>query len=555
VLLPDDVDVDETFELITAPFAMVAITTVLRGSADGTSRLSLPRWGGVEHPEREVHGFGVTADDGSPLPTSHDPETGWVVEHAPGTVLHVHYVLASAQYDVTSEAQSYYRPIIGPSLFHLIGQSGLLYPEWVPESTPVRIAVHWRGFKEAKWTVASSFGVDQDGFRTTRPFGDLRRAVFLAGAIRLKSRDVGGHPLVVASAGTDWGFTDDDLVDLTARIVGAEREFFHDFDWPYFLVSAIPVGVYRPGASDYGGIGLTQSFALFLTPRFKLKSAPGSAGLPLLLAHEQFHLWNGGRYRLADPQGLASWFSEGFTNFFARRLLLRAGVIDLADYVANLNDEITLYLTSAVRNEPARRAATDSRSDESREKLPYLRGDVVAVLLDAEIRARSQGARSLDDLMREAVAPRSPAPDVDSETFLALVARYTTPAFADGIRQVVLDGRTAIVPSTLLEPCLTAHTEMLAPFDLGFDFPGSQVAHEVVGVVPDSSAYRAGLRNGQRITRFVAALGDSREPVELTVESAAGQETFSYLPQGTSRIAVPVFAAKTPTVESCRAVL
>jgi predicted metalloprotease with PDZ domain len=56
-----------------------------------------------------------------------------------------------------------------------------------------------------------------------------------------------------------------------------------------------------------------------------------------VLLHEAFHGWSAERWdfsRDARPY----WFIEGFAEFYARRLALRGGWIDLAGYVEHLND-------------------------------------------------------------------------------------------------------------------------------------------------------------------------------------------------------------------------
>jgi len=553
--LPADLDLDYTFELLREPFPMVGITVVLRGAAEGKTVLTLPQWASVTQPEREIHGLSATGDDGAPLAVTHDAKTGWTVAHAPGAVLHVHYTLVSTQYEIGNRPDSFFRPLITPTLFHLIGTTGLLNPDDTRHQGAQRIAVHWRGFKEARWTVASSFSIDQDGFRVSKTLDAFRQALFLAGDIRLESREIHGHPLWVALAGHDWGFTDEAFLDAAERVVLGQRAFFNDFDWPYFLISAIPAGVYEPGSHSLGGTGLTQSFGLFLAPRTGLETFPDGGGLPWLLGHELFHLWNGERYHLEEPELLGYWFSEGFTNFYARRLLYRTGVIDLGAFVANLNDEVTRYFTSRVRDEPASRIAKDFWKDGSVQKLPYLRGDVIALLVDAEIRAVSHGAKSLDDLMKEVLVRQPVPPVVNSETFLAAIARYTSPAFTARLRKVVVEGATAAVDPRLLEPCLHAHTETLGRFDAGFDADRSQQTHVISGVVAGSSAERAGLRDGQTLVLAHLRPDDVRTAVTLVVESAGVKKTVSYLPQGSSPIAVPVFTAASPLPEECAKLL
>jgi predicted metalloprotease with PDZ domain len=512
-------------------------------------------WGGVEHTENEVHALTVLDEEGRALPVEHTEGALWIVRHAPGALLRVRHALVSTQYDVGYGSESYYRPLLTPTFFHIIGSSALLHVGDVPEALPQHFALRWKGFKEAGWRVASSFSVDAYGFDVTTTSDDFRQAVFLAGDIRLLYRDVHGYPLYIAVAGTDWGFFDNALADAAAKVVTAQRTFFEDYEWPFFLISVIPVGRYNAGSYSQGGTGLTHSFALFLTPRTDLSVRGDGTGVEWLLSHELFHLWNGHRYRLADPEPTGYWFSEGFTNFYARRLLFRAGLLDARAYLANLNDEVARYLLSPVKTEPASRVAQDFWKNKDIEKLPYLRGDVVALLTDAEIRAVSHGGKSLDDLMKELLGKRrDPPPNVTPEAFITYIASYTSDAFADRIRKIVVDGAPVAVDPKVLEPCLHGHIEPLGPYDLGFDEAKARASHVVSGVTQGSSAYRAGLRNGQHLVSWKVHRSDFRTPAEVVIDEGGANRTLSYLPQGR---AVPVvqFTADDELAAACGKVL
>jgi predicted metalloprotease with PDZ domain len=545
------VDVSYALEIVKDPFPFVEVTLVTHGAPSGTTHLRLSDWGGIEHSENEVHALTVTGEDGRRLPIEHGEWALWTLHHAPGALLRVKYALVSTQYDVGYGSESYYRPLLSPSFFHIIGNTALMHVGDVPAELPQHFSLHWKGFKEIGWKVASSFSVDQDGFDVTATSDDFRQAVFLAGEMRLVRRDVHGAPLWLAIAGNEWGFFDNALADAAAKVVTAQRTFFEDYDWPFFLISVIPIGRYNPGSYSQGGTGLTHSFAIFLTPKTDLSAKGDGTGVTWLLSHELFHLWNGHRYKLAEPEPLGYWFSEGFTNFYARRLLFRAGLLDKAAFLANLNDEVARYLVSPVKREPASRIAQDFWNDKDVEKLPYLRGDVVALLVDAEIRAVSHGNKSLDDLMKELLgAKKDPAPNVTPETFLARIASYTSDGFADKIRKIVVDGAPAALDPKLLEPCLHGHVEPLGPYEVGFEEAAARSRHVMAGVVAGSSAYRAGLRNGQRVVSWKVHRGDFRVPAEVVIDEGGANRTVSYLPQGKA-VSVVQFSAEGELPAAC----
>jgi predicted metalloprotease with PDZ domain len=167
----------------------------------------------------------------------------------------------------------------------------------------------------------------------------------------------------------------------------------------------------------------------------------------------------------------------------------------------------------------------------------------------------SHGGKSLDDLMKELLAQRQvPTPNVTPDTFLAMIGAYTSDGFADKIRKIVVDGAPAVIDTRLLEPCLHANTELLGPYELGFDEAAARAHHVVAGVAKGSNAFRAGLRDGQKMTSYKVHRGDMRTPVEVVIEEAGTSRTVSYLPAG-KPIPVVQFIAETDLPAVCAKVL
>jgi len=137
-------------------------------------------------------------------------------------------------------------------------------------------------------------------------------------------------------------------------------------------------------------------------------------------AHEFFHLWNVKRLR---PVGLGPfdytreqytrslWFAEGVTTYYSYVFLLRSGIWTREQFLERLAEEIR-----ALEYEPGRllmSAESSSfhawfydRSPQMQETnfanttvSYYNQGAVLGILLDLEIRARSGGQKSLDDVL------------------------------------------------------------------------------------------------------------------------------------------------------------
>ena len=141
-------------------------------------------------------------------------------------------------------------------------------------------------------------------------------------------------------------------------------------------------------------------------------------GFLSLVAHEFFHLWNVKRIR---PDALGPfnytkenytkllWVAEGITDYYADVALRRAGLISEREFL-----DATAKAIRSLQDTPGRlvqgveESSFDSwikyyRQDENSVNSQvsyYDKGAILGMLLDLEIRKRSNGTKSLDDVMR-----------------------------------------------------------------------------------------------------------------------------------------------------------
>ena len=166
-----------------------------------------------------------------------------------------------------------------------------------------------------------------------------------------------------------------------------------------------------------GGLEHLNSTALGFR-RFGFSDAAGYRRFGALVAHEFFHLWNVKRIR---PDALGPfdytkenhtkllWVAEGITEYYGQLMLRRAGLISDEAYLEHLASQI-----QDVQDTPGRKvmSAEDAsfnswikeyRPDENsiNSQISYYdKGELLGMLLDLEIRRRSNNAKSLDDVMR-----------------------------------------------------------------------------------------------------------------------------------------------------------
>ncbi|AGA88980.1 putative protease with the C-terminal PDZ domain [Thioflavicoccus mobilis 8321] len=207
------------------------------------------------------------------------------------------------------------------------------------------------------------------------------------------------------------------LVEDLQRVCAQHAQLFGELPVDRYLFLTTVIG------DGYGGLEHGYSSSL-LCPRDDLpEHRDGAAGEGYrrflgLCSHEYFHLWNVKRIR---PQALSEsdlsrevhtrtlWAFEGITSYYDDLALVRCGCIDERAYLGLLAENL-----SRVMRNPGRKVQSVAASSfdtwtkfyKQDENSPnaivsyYAKGALVALALDLKMRRESQGARSLDDLMR-----------------------------------------------------------------------------------------------------------------------------------------------------------
>lgn len=281
------------------------------------------------------------------------------------------------------------------------------------------------------------------------------------------------------------------------------------------------------------GIGLTDSFA------FTFNDMSKPEDLRSLLAHEMLHSWVRSLDESMDEAGGLdrAWFGEGLAVYYQRALPYRAGRISAKDFLADLNETAGRYYTNSKIGVPNAAIAEGFWRDTRVRVLPYDRGSLYFATVDADIRARSGGKRSLDDIVRTMLDTRRAGKPMNEALWRSLLeAALGKPGIA--AFEAMLAGATITPPSNAFGPEFRRTTRMLRRFDLGFD-PESLLAKSRVvrGLKPGSNAALAGLREGDEILNTFSQDGlQGDQDAYLTLDIKRGGETLHlrYQPRGES---------------------
>lgn len=312
------------------------------------------------------------------------------------------------------------------------------------------------------------------------------------------------------------------LLEWSQRAYRMVADFFRESDPPAYRV--FMRGNPYPGG---GGSALTNSYLLSY-PDTQIDATE----LRETITHETVHNWISG---LSGPSGTTSWFSEGMTVYFTRELLLRSGLFTADEFLDSVNDTATAYYTNPLNGLPNDEIAAGFWQDARIRRLPYVRGSLYFADVDAQVRARSDGARSLDDLALEIVELRRNGEEITADTWRSVVTDELGPAGAKGFGDM-LSGKLIVPPSDAFGVCFERRAVPLRPFELGFDQASLiDPPQPVSGLVPGSAAARAGLEGGDVILERVPLYDAQNEPerrLTLKIRREGEAMEIEYLPRG-----------------------
>jgi predicted metalloprotease with PDZ domain len=211
------------------------------------------------------------------------------------------------------------------------------------------------------------------------------------------------------------------IVATEVALMGGEIPY-HDYTFILHLRSNAGGGLEHLNSTALGyprfGFRIVASDSSNSAAPFAAQVDRDYQGFLGLVAHEFFHLWNVKRIR---PDALGPfdytkenytkvlWVAEGITDYYSEIALRRAGLWSERDFLAARARGF-----QALQERPGRlvQSAEESsfdtwikyyRQDENSINSQvdyYEKGAILGLLLDLEIRKRSSGAKSLDDVMR-----------------------------------------------------------------------------------------------------------------------------------------------------------
>jgi predicted metalloprotease with PDZ domain len=483
---------------------LVEVTLTLVDVDAGRVQLRMPAWSPGSYLIRDyarfVRGLRARGRDGAPLAVCKRDKHSWDVQTNGSDHVELWYQVYGYDLTVrTNHIDSSHAFLHGPAMF-------LYVPDRAAEPCRLEVAA------PAPWQVHCGLPAAADGAGfVAADLDELLDSPVHAGLVDVHEFAAAGRParLVVWGGFARGGVVQvDQLVGDLQSIMEAHAARFGGVpyrDYTFLLMLS-------PGA--YGGLEHRNSSANLHSP-LALASRRSYEDLLRLLSHEYFHVWNGKRIR---PAGLGPfdygaecytrslWVQEGVTSYCDRYTLRRAGCQTVQAFL-----EGTAESWARLQRVPGRlvdsleEASFDAwiklyKPDASTVNSTvsyYLKGGLVALTLDLEIRRQTDGTKCLDDALRR-LWDRYGAADsgyrddavlgeLEAATGASLgefFARYVR-----GTEDPDLAGALSTVGLELREVLDPAPADGTTAVWLGVALAGG----EVKAVLADGPGYRAGL--------------------------------------------------------------
>ncbi len=434
--------------------------------------------------------------------------------------VHINYTI---KYDPAVMDNYSYAPDVSSSYFYMAGC------QWMLPIGPIDSAYNYRikmTAADKNWTFYSSLSENTDNIEVETTFDDLISAGF-GGSDESQTKEsfmVGGNKVSLFIQG-NYSFDKKDFIKNLKKIVTAEKSFFNDYDQPFYYITILP----RTGL--LAGASVPNLFYCFVD------SAKQGRELYRLIAHEYFHNWLPNKINIPTKPGeydfKLEWFSEGFTEYFSRNILIENDIINKEFYIDTFNGDIVSIANNPSANESYSEIAKRSIFGAAQKKLSYYRGALIALKWDNQLKRRGS---SLKKMMLFLFKKASDSNGTISESDIYGYGKKYSLDFKKDIEHYIIQGR----PIDILPDAFEGYQlkkEIIRLFDPGFDVRKSAREKIIQGVDTSGPAYKAGLRDGMKYVRRKNSNRWSNSwsettPYSVTVLIEGKEKEISFFPSG-----------------------
>lgn len=379
-------------------FARIHVAVTIPATTDSETVVGLPLWQPgsyvVANYGQYVKNISARCQDRKSLPVLPLSVNRWLISHPSGREFYLDYELESG-------AHTFLGPALDSTQSLLHGAATWMYIKGLEQRATI-VKLHC----PRRWQVATPLRPTrnkQEFFALS--YDELVDSPILCGKLTQSAFKLNAAVPVRIYFSGPVEFDLARFTEMTQKIVAYQTEMFGavPFDDYTFLFRIYP-GRFGGGGLEHGNsttIGLAGTIM-----HLDYKNAAN------IIAHEFFHLWNVKRIAPTvlvpinyeqEARTTCLWFLEGFTSYYADLTLLRTGIWSPAEFFHNQELQVV-----ELQQNPDR--LTTTVADASWKSWEngyfssgisyYTKGQLLAWLLDVEIRVRTNNRCSLDDVMR-----------------------------------------------------------------------------------------------------------------------------------------------------------
>jgi len=353
-----------------------------------------PGWYTMVPFQKGISHVSCKASDGTVLKVEHPGDHAWTVDDPDRLPFTLSYTVAG-----NDQGIGFFGTYVEDPEAYVNGPSAYMY-DTERRSEPVTLTVN----SPSGWKIATALQPTSNGGFQAEDYDEMADYPVQLGQFSERDFKVNGIPfqvVFVAPPGEDIRMHMDFQAAVLAKIAKPTVDMFGGapFKKYIFFFHLTPQG-FQGGLEHRGGTVIA------------IPNAP-EEDLSDLCAHEFFHAWNVkqirpvllGPFDYTKPQRTGNlWFAEGVTDYYSKVLTYRSGVHDAAWLLGEFSDQINTYqegktrLTATV--EDASRKVWEQGGGDLGDLSYYNKGLLAGLMLDAAIRNATDGAKSLDDVMR-----------------------------------------------------------------------------------------------------------------------------------------------------------
>ncbi|MFT4077554.1 MAG: hypothetical protein QM647_18655 [Asticcacaulis sp.] len=367
---------------------------------------------------------------------------------------------------------------------------------------------------------------DRDPSKQTAPLFRLRQTYFMAGSLVTVPADLSTAGAFRSASLAINNIPQKPLLEWSEKAYGRMAAFFGFPSEPPFTL-LLRSNNYHNMSGTAGPEGLIATMSPD-TPMWEVDS---------LIAHESVHVYLNGLMNADD--GLKSddtaWFSEGIAVYYQRQAPFDTGLFTPEEFILDLNDTTRRYYSNLSSTVPMKTAIADFWTDARGRVQPYDRGALYFAVLNGEIRAKSGGKRSLDDLVKAFLKRKLDGQSVELKDWLDLITNELGPEALTEY-QAMLDGAWQLPASDAFGPCFERYEEQMPVFELGFAQKSlTQSPRVITDLNPQSPAAKAGVREGDKVIAPVIldpAQSHPEQPINLHIDRGGQILDIHFKPEG-----------------------